>query len=118
MKNFIQPGNIITLTAPGGGATSGSPVIVGAFFGIAAYNAAEGQPVETQLTGVFELPLESDVAINQGDQCYWNASLGVVTNVSSTNAALLIGACTESVISSAPTVRVRLKGSAGLDEDD
>jgi predicted RecA/RadA family phage recombinase len=117
MKNFIQPGNIITLVAPTGGAVSGEPVIVGAFFGIAAYTAAAGQPVETQLTGVFELPKDTVVAINQGDQVYWDAGNQGVTNISTTS-TILIGACTESVIGSAPTVRVRLKGTAGLDEDD
>lgn len=115
MKNFIQPGNTIMLTAPAGGAVSGSPVIVGVFFGIAAYDAAAGQPVETQLTGVFELPKLTSDAINQGDAVYWNGS--AVTNFSHSG-SMLIGGAIESQIISAPTIRVRLKGTAALDADD
>ncbi len=116
MKNFIQPGNTITLTAPAD-VLSGEPVNVGVFFGIAAYDALEGQPVETQLTGVFELPKQSGVAIDQGDTAYWDPSYAAVTNASTTN-TIVIGGAVESVITSAPTVRVRLKGTAALDEDD
>ena len=34
MKNYIQPGNIITVTAPTGGVTSGTGLLVGNLFGI------------------------------------------------------------------------------------
>ena len=117
MKNFRQPGNIIDLVAPTGGAVSGSPVIVGAFFGIAAYNATAGTNVSVQLTGVFTLPKEAGLAINQGDVVYWDETLSAVTKTSTTN-TVLIGVATVSVITSAPTVDVRLKGTAALDEDD
>ena len=76
MKNFIQPGNIITLVAPAATCQSGSPVNVGVFFGVAAYDALEGANVETQLTGVFELPKETGLAIDQGDRVYWDTSVG------------------------------------------
>jgi predicted RecA/RadA family phage recombinase len=81
--------------------------VVGAFFGIAAYDAAVGQNVEVHLVGVFELPKAADIAIDQGDPCYWDSL--AVTNVGASG-NLLIGGCTESVLSSAPTVRVRLNG--------
>jgi hypothetical protein len=40
-----------------------------------------------------------------------------VTNISTTN-TILIGGAIESMIASAPSIRVRLKGTAALDEDD
>ncbi len=51
MKNFVQPGNTITLTAPYAVA-SGDGLLVGSIFGIAAGAAALGEPVETSLVVV------------------------------------------------------------------
>ena len=54
MKTYVQPGNTITLAAPAA-VTSGSGVLVGAIFGIAAHDAASGDPLETVTDGVFDL---------------------------------------------------------------
>ena len=54
MKNFVQPGNTITLTAPYAVA-SGDGLLVGSIFGIAAGAAALGEPVETSLVDVFDI---------------------------------------------------------------
>ena len=43
MKNFIQPGNTITLAAPAA-VTSGSGLLVGAIFGIAAHDQPAHSP--------------------------------------------------------------------------
>jgi len=51
VKNYIQPGNTITLTAPYA-VVSGDGLLVGSIFGIAAGDAAVGEPVETALVGV------------------------------------------------------------------
>ena len=45
MKNFVQPGNTITLTAPYA-VTSGDGLLVGAIFGVAAGTAAIGEAVD------------------------------------------------------------------------
>ena len=60
MRNFIQPGETITLVAPAE-VKSGDVVVVGGLAGVAATDAAEGAEVETQLVGVFELPKGADV---------------------------------------------------------
>ena len=54
MKNYVQPGNTITLTAPYAVA-SGDGLLVGSIFGIAAGAAALGEPVESALVGVFDI---------------------------------------------------------------
>jgi predicted RecA/RadA family phage recombinase len=41
MKNSIQRGDMITITAPTGGVTSGQGVLVGNLFGVAATTTAE-----------------------------------------------------------------------------
>lgn len=75
MKNFIQPGNVITLTAPAN-VSSGDFVLVGALFGVAARDALSGDPVECRTEGVFELPKAAALAINEGDALYWDTADG------------------------------------------
>lgn len=55
MKNFIQPGEVVTVTSPGIVA-SGGGVLIGAMFGVATHAAGTGDPLELALTGVYELP--------------------------------------------------------------
>ena len=42
-KNYRQDDDIITVTAPEGGVKSGAGVVLGALFGIAGADAAEGE---------------------------------------------------------------------------
>jgi hypothetical protein len=78
VKTYIQPGNVITLAAAGP-VKSGDPLHIGAFFGVAMYDASSGDDVEVGLVG-----------------------------------AKAAGACTETVLSTATTVRVRLNGASIL----
>ena len=55
MKNYVQEGNTITVTAPAT-VTSGQLVVVGSINGVAAFDAASGADVEVTVEGVFELP--------------------------------------------------------------
>jgi predicted RecA/RadA family phage recombinase len=54
MRNFVQPGNVITIIAPAA-VTAGSVVILGAIVGIAACDAASGAAVEVAVEGVFDI---------------------------------------------------------------
>ena len=45
MKNFIQPGDVVTVTTPAGGVTSGQLVIVAAIVGVAATTQLAGADV-------------------------------------------------------------------------
>ena len=73
MKNYIQPGNTLTIAAPSGGVTSGQPVAVGSLRGFAASTAAEGIDVAIARTGVFECVKESGAAWAVGDKLYLKA---------------------------------------------
>lgn len=64
MKNYVQPGNTITLTAPYAVA-SGDGLLVGSIFGIAAGAAALGEPVETALVGVFDITKVGSQALDR-----------------------------------------------------
>ena len=105
MKNFVQRGCNITVTTPTGGVSSGDPVKIGALFGVAAYSAPAGAPLEISTEGVFDLP-KAAVAFNQGDKAYWDATNKVLFATASGNA--WVGVVTEGVLAGASTFRVRL----------
>jgi predicted RecA/RadA family phage recombinase len=110
MKNFIQPGNTITLTAPAA-VTSGAGVLVGAIFGIAAHDVASGEPVEIVTTGVIDLNKIGSQAWAVGDRIYWDNANKRTTKVATDNT--LIGTALGVVGNGADetTGRVRLNGS-------
>ena len=55
-KNYVQDGDVLTLTAPAGGVVSGSPYTIGSIACVALVTAAAGLPFTAKETGVFELP--------------------------------------------------------------
>jgi predicted RecA/RadA family phage recombinase len=104
-KNFVQPGDTLTLTAPAD-VKSGGVVVVGALAGIAAYDAAQGEDVEVVTEGVFVLPKTTPGGINQGVVVYWDSTAGKVTATAGSNAKL--GVCVVTAGTSDTTCRVRL----------
>lgn len=110
MKNYVQPGNTITLTAPYAVA-SGDGLLVGSIFGVASGDAANGTSVEAALVGVFDLKKVASQAWAVGDKVYWDNTNKEATKTATNNT--LIGAATEAVANGAGDVvgRVRLNGS-------
>ena len=110
MKNYVQPGNTITLTAPYAVA-SGDGLLVGAIFGVATGTVAISEPVETALTGVFDLTKVGSQAWTVGAKVYWDNTNKRCTTVATDNT--LIGVAIEAVASGAGDTigRVRLNGA-------
>ncbi|MDR0808395.1 MAG: DUF2190 family protein, partial [Gemmobacter sp.] len=81
MRNFVQPGNTVTLTAPYAVA-SGDGLLVGSIFGVAAGTAASGEAVETALTGVFDITKVGSQAWTVGARVYWDNTNNRCTTVS------------------------------------
>lgn len=108
MKNYVQPGNTLTLTAPAA-VSSGDVVLVGAIIGVANGDAGNGDPVDLDTVGVFTLPKTAALAINAGDVVYWDATNSVVNKTASGNTKL--GVATESVPNPSAAVSVRLNGT-------
>ena len=110
MKNYVQPGNTITLTAPYAVA-SGDGLLVGAIFGVASGAAALGEPVEAALVGVFDLTKVGSQAWTAGAKVYWDNTNKRCTIVATDNTA--VGVATEAVASGAGDTigRVRLSGA-------
>lgn len=110
MKNYVQPGNTLTLTAPYA-VTSGDGLLVGSIFGVAAGDAASGAAVEAALTGVFDLTKIGSQAWTVGAKVYWDDTNKRCTTVATDNT--LIGVAVEAVAGGAGDTigRVRLNGS-------
>lgn len=110
MKNYIQPGNTITLTAPYA-VTSGAGLLVGSVFGIASGTAANGESIEASLTGVFDIAKVGSQAWAQGDKIYWDNTARNATKTATGNTAIAVAI--EAVAGGAADTigRVRLNGS-------
>lgn len=107
MKNYVQPGDYLTLTATAA-ISAGDGVLAGSLFGVAATDAALGATFEAALTGVFDLPKTGSQAWTVGVAIYWDDTEKECTTVSTDNT--LIGLAVQAVGSGADetTGRVRL----------
>jgi predicted RecA/RadA family phage recombinase len=105
MRNYVQPGDVITVPAPAAVA-SGDGVLVGALFGIAGTDAASGAPVEIKTNGVFDLPKTSAQAWTVGAAIYWTGTVATTVDTDNT----LIGKAVDVAANPSGTGRVRLNG--------
>lgn len=105
MKNFIQPGDVISATAPYA-LSAGDGALVGSLFGVASEDAANGAAVELQVTGVFELKKLSAEAWTVGAKIYWDNTNKQCTTVATANT--LIGVATEAAANPSSVGRVLL----------
>jgi predicted RecA/RadA family phage recombinase len=107
MKNFIQPGDVVTVPAPAD-VLSGAGVLVGKLFGIAAVGGASGADVEIKTRGVFEINKLSAEAWTVGADVYWDNTNKQATIVSTSNT--LIGKALAVAANPSATGIVRLNG--------
>ncbi len=108
MKNYVQSGNVVTLTAPYDVA-SGAGLLVGSIFGVATSAAASGATVETAIEGVFDLNKLATDTIDPGQTVYWDNGNKRVTETAASNYP--IGAALASAGNGIAAVRVRLNGT-------
>ena len=106
MKNFVQRGDNLTLTAPYG-LTSGQGALVGAIFGVASADAAINTDVVLVTEGVFDLTKAAG-ALTAGALVYWDNVNRNVTATATGNK--LIGATTRAAASGDATARVLVTG--------
>lgn len=84
MKNFVQDGDILDAVAPAGGVVSGNAYLIGAAFGVASANAAEGETFALAVEGVFEFPIPT-AAVAQFAKVYWDDTAKGLTTTVGTN---------------------------------
>jgi predicted RecA/RadA family phage recombinase len=108
MKNFVQRGDTLPLIAPYP-VKAGDVVIVGAFAGIAATDAALGEEVECDLVGVFHIAKKTGEAFGQGAPVYWDGTAKRITTTAEGNTRF--GAAATATQAAATVARVRLDGA-------
>ena len=108
MKNFVQSGDLITVTSPSGGVTSGDGVIVGSLFGVAASSMPAGGSVTLSTRGVYDLPKTTTSTFTSGTVVSFDISLKKCRN--SGSGLYPIGVAVADAAGSAAKVRVRLDG--------
>lgn len=107
MRNFVQSGDVVSVAAPYA-VFSGQGVLVGALFGIAATDAANGAAVEIKRQGVFDVTaLATDVGA-QGGKIYWDNTARRLTVTAAGNT--LVGALTDAKLNGDSAARTLLDG--------
>lgn len=107
-RNFIQPGDTITMTAPYAVA-SGGGVLVGAVFGVALHDAAQGAPLEAKRAGVFDMPKAAGQAwVADTTKLYWDNAAKNLTSTATGNT--LVGVARQNQASADVIGRVLLTG--------
>lgn len=113
MKNFVQPGANLTVSAPAN-TDSGDLVLVGAaLFGVAIHDAKANADLTIATGGVYDLTAVAADAWAVGAKLYREATagadLGKVTDTEADN--LLIGVAVAAKAANATSARVRLNTS-------
>lgn len=92
MRNYVQPGNIVTVAAPAGGAVNGKVIAIGALVGVASADAIAGQPVDLQMKGVFDLSAAVGATFTVGAVAYADAASGnIVADNTKPRAGIVVG---------------------------
>jgi predicted RecA/RadA family phage recombinase len=110
MKNYVQEGNVVVLTAPYTVA-SGAGAKVGALFGVAVNDVTSGATGPFQITGVVDLAKDTSV-FSAGDIVYWDNTNKVAISTAAGN--MPIGRAIAGALTGAATVRVLLLGAGAL----
>ncbi len=115
MKNFVQAGDVVTVTAPYV-LTSGQGAKTGQLFGVASGDAANGADVALKTSGVFDLTKIGSQAWTVGQLVYWDDTNKRCTSVAT--GSLLIGVAVAAVAGGAGNTvgRVRLNSSFRANE--
>ncbi|MGF7163491.1 putative RecA/RadA family phage recombinase [Rhodoligotrophos appendicifer] len=100
-KNFVQPGETLTLTAPSGGVVSGSAYLIGSLLVIALISAAETELFQGKPRGVWVLPKTNAQAWAEGVKVYWDNTNKVVTTTATDNT--LVGFAVEAAANPSAT---------------
>lgn len=111
-KSFIEPGDVLTFTAPTGGVTAGVPVLIGATVVIPCDTVAQTLPFQGYVTGVHSAPKTDSQAWAEGAIVYLDNTNHCFTTTSTSNTRA--GFAVEAVGAGAglTTGKVRLNGVA------
>lgn len=106
MKNFVQKGDVLTLTPTTAVASGVGHLFGAALFGVATNDVANGVPGEFKTEGVVDIAKTSALAISVGDRLYWDATNKVVNKTST--AQQQVGVAVVAAANPTPTVLMKL----------
>lgn len=109
MRTYISPGDVLTLTAPSGGVTAGTPLLMAGRFVVPAITAAVDVSFDGHVAGVHTLPKTTTETWVDGQPAFWDAANAKVSN-DPTVGHLPIGVICAAGTSSDTTGTVRLNG--------
>ncbi len=110
MRNYVQPGKVITLTAPMGGVVPGQGVLIGTIFVLATSVAAAGAEFEGEREGVYDLDTKDSETYSEGDEVYFNPADSSYHNHDGGGLFAPIGGCVKDCAASDTAVRTVLWG--------
>jgi len=110
MKNFVQQGKAIRLTAPSGGVVGGKGYVIGSLFVVAGTTADAGESFDGYTQGVYELTKDTTADFDAGEKVFFD-STGLRCE-DSASGLYMIGVATEAAAAADTTVKVRLDGVA------
>lgn len=114
MKNFVQKGDVLTLTAPYNVNSGKGALVGGTIFGIAVNDYLSGATdCEFAREGVFSIDKVSAQAWAVGQLVYWDDSAKLATTTKSTN--IKIGVAVAVAANPSSTGLVLLTGEPGVD---
>lgn len=106
MKNFVQDGDVLTLT-PAAAVASGAGYLFGAaLFGVATNDVAANTAGEFITEGVVTIAKTSALAISVGDRLFWDATNSVVNKTST--AQQCVGVAVSAAANPSSTVQMLL----------
>jgi predicted RecA/RadA family phage recombinase len=106
MKNFVQKGDVLTLT-PSAAVAGGVGFLFGiGLFGVATNDVAISTPGEFITEGVVEIAKTSALAIAVGDRLYWDPAAKVVNKTAT--AQQCVGIAVAAATNPSPTVTMKL----------
>jgi len=108
MRTFIQPGKVLTLTAPTGGVVAGTPLLIGTLVVVPATTVAATLPFDGHVEGVFSVPKATGATWSEGQVLYFDSAAGNFATAQSATARRA-GAAVVAAGSSDTTGIVRLK---------
>ncbi|ABS14220.1 DUF2190 family protein [Brucella anthropi] len=109
MKNYIQPGDVLTLVAGAGGVKSGEIVVQGSIVAVAATSAVAGAEFEAKIGGVYEYAKNAAEAWTVGAPIYFDATNKVLTATAGENT--LAGVAAAAAANPSGSGQVRLNSS-------
>jgi predicted RecA/RadA family phage recombinase len=106
MRNYVQDGKALDLTAPTGGVVSGLVYKIGSIICVAAVTVAAGALFAAYTEGVYDIVSDTGVAWAEGDLVYWDNTAKVFTKTATSNTKA--GVAVAAKTSGATTGRVKL----------